>query len=238
MPCEYGAVTYFLIDYGTSHNLTAITEPFTWINCIFRPEYNYDIFPGKSNAADLLKYIIGSIFPNTPQTINLDTNFGGNEELVFIFEDMLREYNEYRDCCEKILEHYLSFLLIKLARLIYFENKEKHPKRDNMVADALRRLEKSIDKNICAKEIAMEYLVSPSVFSEEFKLKVGISFREYVTRMRINEACELLITTNLNVGEIQNSIGYCDAKAFFKAFRKFTGTTPKEYRAYHRSDKQ
>lgn len=226
----------FLIDYNVRHNLTAITEPFTWINCIFRPEYHYGNIPEHKSAAEMLKYIIKNNFGNISNSFNLNTNLATGSDYTFIFEDMLHEYSQYRADSEKILENYLIILLTKLARHIYFETLCQKPNRDNMVSDALRRIEKSFLKDICAKEIAVEYLVSPSVFSEEFKRKTGISFREYVTKRRINEACELLITTNLTVGEIQNNIGYADSKAFFKAFRKYTSLTPKEYRLQHRTD--
>ena len=60
-----------------------------------------------------------------------------------------------------------------------------------------------------------------------------MSFLEYVTRLRINRACELLLTTELQIGEIQSCTGYQDAKAFYRAFRRCTGMTPTEDRDKH-----
>ena len=65
-----------------------------------------------------------------------------------------------------------------------------------------------------------------------------MSFLAYVIKLRIDRACELLVTTDLPIGEIQSYIGYQDAKAFYRAFKRYVGLTPTEYRNIHSHAKE
>ncbi len=53
---------------------------------------------------------------------------------------------------------------------------------------------------------------------------------EYAQNIRIEEACKLLKTTDKKVIEIAMSVGYKDLKFFNKVFKRYTDTTPREYR--------
>lgn len=77
-----------------------------------------------------------------------------------------------------------------------------------------------------------EYIgVSSSYFSSIFKQGTGQSFIEYLTRVRIDKACELLKCTNLRTSEIGGSVGYSDPHYFSAAFKRTMGQSPTEYRA-------
>ena len=58
----------------------------------------------------------------------------------------------------------------------------------------------------------------------------GCGINEYVRRLRIQRAMNLLITTNLTNGEICQQIGMADYNYFFRVFRAETGFTPQAYR--------
>ncbi len=71
---------------------------------------------------------------------------------------------------------------------------------------------------------------SPSVLSTLFKNNVGINFKEYVQRFRIDKAKYLLTSTDMKVSIIASDIGYSDIKFFSKLFKEYEGMTPSEYR--------
>ena len=73
--------------------------------------------------------------------------------------------------------------------------------------------------------------VSPSYFSSIFKQEMGQSFVEYLTKVRIDKACELLKCTNLRTAEIGESVGYNDPHYFSATFKKIMGQSPKDYKA-------
>lgn len=72
--------------------------------------------------------------------------------------------------------------------------------------------------------------VSPGYFSSIFKQGTGQSFIEYLTKVRIDHACELLRCTTLRTSEIGEKAGYNDPHYFSTAFKKIMGQSPKEFR--------
>lgn len=72
--------------------------------------------------------------------------------------------------------------------------------------------------------------ISASYFSSIFKQGTGQSFIEYLTRVRIDHACELLKCTTLRTSEICERTGYNDPHYFSTAFKKIVGQSPKEFR--------
>lgn len=79
--------------------------------------------------------------------------------------------------------------------------------------------------------IANHIGVSPSYFSSIFKQETGQSFIEYLTKVRIDKACELLKCTTLRTAEIGERVGYNDPHYFSSTFKKTMGQSPKEFKA-------
>jgi len=70
-------------------------------------------------------------------------------------------------------------------------------------------------------------------FSLQFKEQVGMTFSDYMIAYRMEKAKELLTTTGLKVSEIAERLRYQNSQNFIRMFKKFTKTTPGEYRARH-----
>ena len=63
-----------------------------------------------------------------------------------------------------------------------------------------------------------------------FKKEFGLSFKNYVIDKRIGVAKELLVTTDLPINTISDSVGYGNYSYFTRIFKKITGSTPMEFR--------
>lgn len=92
-----------------------------------------------------------------------------------------------------------------------------------------------IDENYHLKDISIQdvcdYLhLSQSYFSKIFKSRTGETFTEYLTKVRIEKAKELLKNTNLKIYEIAQQVGYDDPHYFSYSFKKKEGISPIEYR--------
>lgn len=59
---------------------------------------------------------------------------------------------------------------------------------------------------------------------------LGVTYRVLVGELRVEEASRLLRRTDLDVSTIAAKLGYADATAFSRAFRRQVGQTPKEFR--------
>jgi two-component system response regulator YesN len=80
--------------------------------------------------------------------------------------------------------------------------------------------------------VAAQVNVSPSYFSSIFRQKTGVTFVEYLTRLRMEKAKELLLCSDCSSTEIGYTVGYKDPHYFSSLFKKMYGCTPKEYRMH------
>lgn len=72
--------------------------------------------------------------------------------------------------------------------------------------------------------------LSSSYLSRLFKECVGISFSDYCNQARMRRAAFLLLQTDMRTYEISDEVGYDNPKNFTRAFHKYFGVSPRDYR--------
>ena len=77
---------------------------------------------------------------------------------------------------------------------------------------------------------ALTVSMSPNYLSRIFKRKTGQSFSEYLTEVKMKKAEELLRDIELKIYEISFEVGYDNPKNFTRAFKQYSGKTPREFR--------
>lgn len=85
-------------------------------------------------------------------------------------------------------------------------------------------------EDISLDELAAEARLSPFHFARMFKQSVGVPPRVYLTRLRIEKACELLEMTDLPVTQIALEVGYSSNQVLARVFVKHRHMSPTEYR--------
>lgn len=98
------------------------------------------------------------------------------------------------------------------------------------VEKAMHYIDSHIDHPLSLAEVAEHVYLNPNYFSMLFKEKTGMTFSEYVTRTRLQEAKQLLLTTDLTIEAVAERTGYSTAKYFSKMFKEFEGVTPGKYK--------
>ncbi|MGL4437888.1 MAG: helix-turn-helix domain-containing protein [Bosea sp. (in: a-proteobacteria)] len=78
--------------------------------------------------------------------------------------------------------------------------------------------------------MAAEARLSPFHFARMFKQSVGMPPRVYLTRLRMEKACELLEKTDLPVTEIAFEVGYSSNQVLARVFFKYQHMSPIDYR--------
>lgn len=97
--------------------------------------------------------------------------------------------------------------------------------RSLSVAAALRLMEARYDQALSVTELAQEAGLERCWFSTVFKAETGLSPHEYLTRLRIKKACELLTQTDCSVGLAAASVGIAPEN-FARSFKKVMGLSP------------
>ena len=87
-----------------------------------------------------------------------------------------------------------------------------------------------LSEDISLDELAAEARLSPFHFARMFKQSVGVPPRVYLTRLRVEKACELLEMTDLPVTEIAHEVGYSSNQVLARVFVKHRHMSPSDYR--------
>ena len=99
----------------------------------------------------------------------------------------------------------------------------------------LEHVESEIDDNymnkISLKLFAGKYYINAAYLGQLFKQKHGVTFHDYLTKIRMENAADLLLTTNYTVNQIAEKCGILNTSYFHRRFRKYFNCTPEEYKA-------
>ncbi|GKX30742.1 hypothetical protein SH1V18_32220 [Vallitalea longa] len=96
--------------------------------------------------------------------------------------------------------------------------------------DVLQYVNKNYCNDISIQSVSKKFVINPSYLSQMFRKEIKKTFTQYLTSLRMSDACELLKETEYTINEIADKIGYNDYFYFAKIFKKFTGKTPGNYR--------
>lgn len=108
-------------------------------------------------------------------------------------------------------------------------NSVKHGDRLMTVVKAFLQ-ENLADENLSLEMVADTLHFSPNYIRHLFKSKTGESFTDYLFRIRMELAQELLDNPSYKIQEIAEKTGYSDQRYFSRCFRKYKNCTPTEYR--------
>ncbi len=100
--------------------------------------------------------------------------------------------------------------------------------------DLVKKVLKYIDNNYrtCSlEEAAGDVFMSPSYLSTIFSKETGTTFSEYLQKVRMEHACDMLKDSSIKQYQIASLVGYDNPKNFSRAFKTYFGISPQDYRA-------
>ncbi len=98
------------------------------------------------------------------------------------------------------------------------------------VRSLLERLHRDFAKPITLKSLSHDLTKNESYLSAAFSASVGMTFKAYLTALRIRHGAELLVAGGQSVEEIAHACGYVDPRRFSRAFKEQTGVSPLGFR--------
>lgn len=121
-----------------------------------------------------------------------------------------------------------------LALALLMERAPAPQEKEYGALQQIRHAQQFIDYNfsrpIGVEEIAQAVGLSRSTLYRQFMRLLSDSPKEYLTRVRLRRAADLLRETRLSVAAISHSVGFADSLYFSKAFHRWKGCSPSEYR--------
>lgn len=157
---------------------------------------------------------------------------GTSLEYKQLFEQMIHELTLCKEDYEELLVGYLQHLLILIHRSINNKPREKTLLLVSSMDNAVRYFHENYNKQICIEEYAAKQHMSVSWFIRNFKEYTDVTPTQYLLSLRISNAQTLLETTNYNVTEISEIVGYNNPLYFSRLFKKQVGMSPSDFRKH------
>lgn len=108
--------------------------------------------------------------------------------------------------------------------------KNRHHRSEHNVVDRIvQHLDQHLNEEIDHEELAAKYRLHPGYLSRLFKQEMGETLSEYLLRIRIERAAQLLKEDRYKIGEIAGMVGYSTSSYFSVMFKKYAGCSPREY---------
>lgn len=107
---------------------------------------------------------------------------------------------------------------------------EKPGRNDNnvYVSKIKEYIKREYNNPITVEDVASNLNISSYYLMHIFKEKMGITFNQYLTQIRVDKAKEMLKSGQYKVYEVAEATGYKDASYFSYIFKKMTGISPKK----------
>jgi len=160
------------------------------------------------------------------------TNLGENQDFEALekayFDTPVVPPERYRAMVQ-LLKTYASHLS-EISGKLLLELESREP---TAVTHAKLFIKENYECPLTLEDVSCEVAVSPFHFSKVFKKATGLKFTDYLGRVRIEHAKELLLNRNKQISEIAYAVGYQSLAPFNRAFQKFEGMTPRDYRNVH-----
>jgi AraC-like DNA-binding protein len=107
------------------------------------------------------------------------------------------------------------------------QDNDAETERINVIVN---RIMQDLTQPLTAAELATELGMSDSRFSRFFRRATGNTFADFVNRIRVNRACQLLMETDRLVTHICYEVGFNNVANFNRRFLEIKGLTPTEFR--------
>ena len=132
----------------------------------------------------------------------------------------------YRDAH---LKHLLNCILIEIldsGQRVSATAKDIHP----MVRESISYMLTNPAEHITLETFAAKFGITKTYFSHLFRDSTGVSFKQYLTSLRIEYAKRMLAEKELSIIDVGFECGFLTPSQFSRSFKQNTGMTPSEYR--------
>lgn len=215
---------YVFIDFNSEHSLTDKSGDFKAITCTFVPEFIDSSLFCCTGIIDVLKsYNINLVSYSLGEICSFNDE---SQRILSMLEQMIDEY-------EKKDAGYLSIIRSCLIQILVLTTRKTElviANTDERVTEIINHVKKHFAENVTLEYFVKSFNCSLSNISIIFKSRMGMTFTEYLRKVRMEAACKLLTDTDKSIWEIANDTGYSDVRSFRMHFKNSYHITPLKFR--------
>ncbi len=164
------------------------------------------------------------VFYNRLMAIIYTGNSQQYEDFVFSYEQLIGLFGNSEDMLSFIKNNILEKINPDQANIV-------NELKDEYFKEIVKYIDTNFYKDISLQNIAREFNINISYICQLFNRKMHTTFTEYLRKLRISYACNILRETDLSIGEVSTRAGFNDYFYFCRVFKKYTQTTPSIYRS-------
>lgn len=177
----------------------------------------------------------GQVFRNKPtdaqfeRTAKLATDWGvpaEREQLREAYFNTRVVTNKQHSSVVKLLTIFAEHLAMISNRIFVEQQNSELP----VITRAKEFIQQNQAEDLSLGQVAKAVNTSAFYFCKLFKKSTGVNFTEYVSRIRVEKAKNLLLNPNLRVSEIAYEVGFQSLTHFNRVFKKLMGRSPTDYR--------
>ncbi len=143
----------------------------------------------------------------------------GYKEHVILKTNMQEKYESAIEALENVKNMYDSFV-----------SQDLNSKQQSALYKVDSYIKRNYDKNITLQKLSGELNENRNMITRLFKGANGNTFNEILLNVRVMKACDLIMNSDMMIGEVANAVGYSDACYFSKRFKSIMGISPTDYR--------
>ncbi|MCD9020761.1 AraC family transcriptional regulator [Cohnella silvisoli] len=148
-----------------------------------------------------------------------------------LIREIYQEMNDQEIGYELAVSSRIKNMLLLLLR---HDTERKLHYSDNNWLDrmqpALDYMDKHLNEKLSVDELSKKMNMSYTYFIKMFKKAVGMPFTDFVTYKRIKRAEQKLLTQDISVSEVAESVGFTNLGHFYDMFRRYNDCTPREFK--------
>lgn len=141
-------------------------------------------------------------------------------------KELLNKSNLWKQAVSGLVEN----ILIRTIRKSGENNSQSQASPPRLLQSVISHINKNYKGDVSIAVTSRKFAISPGRLGLIFSKNFGISYNEYVNRVRLRHACNLLASTDFTAKQIAFECGYSSVEYFFYVFKKELKTTPGEYR--------
>lgn len=183
---------------------------------------------------NIIYQLLDEIFIEKPKNNKLSNIGTFSDNLTKEIEDILYRIIKIAD--KKEDSKILGDSLIKELLYRVLQGKNSHflhnlinkSSNEAKISRSLKLIHSNLEKSYTVDELARKENMSVASFHNHFKKITAHSPHQYIKKIRLNKAENLISQNNLNINEVAIKVGYENASQFSKEFKKYFGYPPKE----------
>ncbi|KQO12042.1 helix-turn-helix domain-containing protein [Paenibacillus sp. Leaf72] len=159
---------------------------------------------------------------------------------VFVYSDYVKSvrykypdqgnmdvYHQYQEIHN--IYYFRNWLVESITAFLVQIEKRNNDRAISSVEAAKQYVRSHLSDDLSLEKVAAQVFISPKYLSKLFKDENGITYTDYVTSLRMENARALIENNNMSIEQIASTVGYGTAAYFIKKFKEKYGCTPGNY---------